>query len=281
MIRAAHRKWENNGRDEAGRKALLEAARLCGEARREARTEYWAKFTNKISNTKNLADIWHEVRKVQGKVTKRVAHPEPKKFADDLMNKWAREARADLIPEEIKDSVREWEQERQEGINRALSTWGVTDSPITRDELLRAVKHGKSTAPGEDGVTYDIINCLVSIEDGPLLNLYNMSFSEGRLPKAWKKAIIIPIPKPGGGFRPVSLTSCLCKMFERILLERLTYVMGDEVSNNMYGFMKGRGTTDAVIQCLSHGSDYCRTFIDSKLLLIRPTGKSLCMSCQG
>ena len=113
-------------------------------------------------------------------------------------------------------------------------------------------------------MTYDIINCLASIENGPLLNLYNMSLSEGRLPSAWKKAIIIPIPKPGGGYRPVSLTSCLCKMLERVLLERLLYVIGGELSDNLYGFMKGRGTTDAVIKCLSHDSDYCRTFIDLK-----------------
>lgn len=32
--------------------------------------------------------------------------------------------------------------------------------PVTHDELLRAVKHGKSTVPDQDGLTYDILNPL-------------------------------------------------------------------------------------------------------------------------
>ena len=138
MLRAAHRKWERDGRDEEGRKALLKVSRLYGEARREARTEYWTKFTNRIGNAKNLGEIWHEVRKVQGKVTKPVAHPEPKNFADGLIDRWASESKADLIPGEIKAAVREWEQERRTTINTALKAGSVTDSHITRDELLMA-----------------------------------------------------------------------------------------------------------------------------------------------
>lgn len=265
MLRTAHRKWEDAGRDEESRGVLLEAARLCGEARKEARGEYWTRFTNDIGNTKGISEIWRKVRQAQGKQNNTVTHPNPQGFASELMDKWASAAKADLIPEEIQASLAEWEEHRRETINMALNTGNITDVDITKDELLRAIKYGKSTAPGEDGVTYDILNCLASIDEGPLLHLFNLSFREGRLPRAWRKAIIIPIAKPGGGgYRPVSLTSCFCKMMERIMLERLTYIIGDNLSNNLYGFMKGKGTTDAVIKCLSHDSDYCRTFIDLK-----------------
>ena len=34
--------------------------------------------------------------------------------------------------------------------------------PFTRDEIRNAVKKGKSTAPGKDGLTYDVINLVQS-----------------------------------------------------------------------------------------------------------------------
>lgn len=80
--------------------------------------------------------------------------------------------------------------------------------------------------------------------------LFNRSNNEGRLPRAYRKAVIIPTPKPGEGVRPVSLTSWFCKIMERIILERIIYVVRDKLSNNLYGFMKGRETTDAVMKCL-------------------------------
>lgn len=51
----------------------------------------------------------------------------------------------------------------------------------------------------------------------PLLSLFNLSFKEDKLPIAWKRAILIPIPKPNGGYRPVSLTSCMSKMMEGMI----------------------------------------------------------------
>ena len=103
--------------------------------------------------------------------------------------------------------------------------------------------------------------------------LFNRSFNEGRLPREWRKAIVIPISKPGGGFRPVSLTSCFCKMMEKIILERMVYVIGDKLSNNLYGFMKGKGTVDADIKCLAHGSNYFRAFIDLQGAFDKANGK--------
>ena len=61
-----------------------------------------------------------------------------------------------------------------------MNTGDISDVEITKDELLNAIKKGKSTAPGEDGITYDILNCLASIDDSPLLRLFNISFKEGK-----------------------------------------------------------------------------------------------------
>ncbi|GFU16733.1 RNA-directed DNA polymerase from mobile element jockey [Trichonephila clavipes] len=50
-------------------------------------------------------------------------------------------------------------------------------------------------------------------------------------PSSWREAIVIPIFKPGKvatdplSYRPIALTSCFCKTFERMVNTRLVYVL--------------------------------------------------------
>ena len=55
----------------------------------------------------------------------------------------------------------------------------------------------------------------------PLATAFNLSLKEGVVPFEWKKANIIPIFKNGSrnksdNYRPVSLTSVICKLLERL-----------------------------------------------------------------
>jgi potassium voltage-gated channel Eag-related subfamily H protein 8 len=53
----------------------------------------------------------------------------------------------------------------------------------------------------------------------------------GNFPKSWKEATIIPILKPGenhsdpSNYRPIALTSCICKTMERIINNRLVWFL--------------------------------------------------------
>jgi hypothetical protein len=89
-----------------------------------------------------------------------------------------------------------------------------------------------------------------------LLNLFNQIWKEGTLPREWKHAIITPIRKPEKdqsdptSYRPISLTSSLCKVLERMITSRLQWYLE---SNNLLakeqtGFRRGRGTTDQIIK---------------------------------
>jgi len=60
-----------------------------------------------------------------------------------------------------------------------------------------------------------------------LLDKNNEIWSGGDFPSQWRGATIIPIPKAGknlsdpGNYRPIALTSCICKTFERMVNTRL------------------------------------------------------------
>lgn len=88
-----------------------------------------------------------------------------------------------------------------------------------------------------------------------LLQLDNKVW-EVRLPSAWKEAVVIPITKPSKdpskrySYRPIALTSNLCKIMERMVTERLSYKLENRemLANYQSGFRKGRNTMDSVIR---------------------------------
>lgn len=87
--------------------------------------------------------------------------------------------------------------------------------------------------------------------------LYSKVWDEGRTPGSWKEAIVIPIKTPGkdssrpGNYRPIALTSHLCKLMECWISERLMYVLESRgmVATYQSGFRKRRSTMDPVV-CL-------------------------------
>ena len=76
------------------------------------------------------------------------------------------------------------------------------------------------------------------------------------IPSSWREATIIPIPKPGKdktapeNYRPIALTSCLCKTLERIINDRLTWFLEEKnvLSPFQAGFRHGRSTNDQLVQ---------------------------------
>ena len=55
----------------------------------------------------------------------------------------------------------------------------------------------KNSAPGEDQFTYEFFQRIPETGRFVILRLFNAVWRRGRLPKAWKHAIVIPILKSG------------------------------------------------------------------------------------
>ena len=81
----------------------------------------------------------------------------------------------------------------------------------------------------------------------PLARLFKDSWCLGQVPEDWKRANVVPIFKKGrkeepGNYRPVSLTSFLGKVFEKIIKDHICESPAGEVmlGGNQHGFMPGR-----------------------------------------
>ena len=95
-------------------------------------------------------------------------------------------------------------------------------------ELNRAIKKAAPRkAPGPDRVTNEMISYLGDLARQKLLLFINRTWNEGKLPTDWRTAKVTPIlkkGKPSGqpqSYRPISLTSCLEKVTERMINNRL------------------------------------------------------------
>ena len=81
----------------------------------------------------------------------------------------------------------------------------------------------------------------------PLARMFNLSLKEGVVPFKWKKANIIPLFKKGSrnksdNYRPVSLTSVICKLLERLIKDHmLDFLVRHKLLNSsQHGFIKAR-----------------------------------------
>ena len=100
---------------------------------------------------------------------------------------------------------------------------------ISMDELEGAVSRLKiDSAPGPDNIFSKLlINADITVLDF-LLQIFIKSWNEGYLPKQWKKANVKFLKTPGkpnynnpSSYRPISLTSIIGKLMERIITSRL------------------------------------------------------------
>ena len=110
---------------------------------------------------------------------------------------------------------------------------------------INNMKENKS--PGVDGIAPKILKETVEQMCTPLAHVFNMSLQEGIVPLEWKEANIIPLFKKGSrnksvNYRPVSLTSVICKVLETIIRDHMMdFLIKHKLINpSQHGFLKAR-----------------------------------------
>ena len=137
--------------------------------------------------------------------------------------------------------------------NKKLEEINIDDIEVQK--LLERVKETKS--PGPDELHPKFVKETAKVLTTPISILFRKSLAEGKLPDTWKVANITPIHKKGpkhqvNNYRPISLTSILCKILERLIRKEL---MDHMESNNLFtkhqhGFRKGHSCVTQLIEVI-------------------------------
>lgn len=123
-----------------------------------------------------------------------------------------------------------------------------------REELLNATSKLKNKkSPGIDGILPESVKTVVAQYPDLILKVMNDILTKQQIPTDWKKAKAVLIPKgvPEGEnakFRPICLLDVMGKLLEHLVKIRLDAELENKrpLSENQFGFTKGKSTTDAI-----------------------------------
>ena len=120
---------------------------------------------------------------------------------------------------------------------------------------LRKLKVNKS--PGPDKIHPRVLHEIAKSISIPVAIIYSTSLRTKKLPSEWKIANVSAIYKKGnksqaGNYRPVSLTSVLCKVVESIIRDKVIEHMKDNnlFTDKQFGFISGRSTMLQLLKVL-------------------------------
>ena len=131
---------------------------------------------------------------------------------------------------------------------------------ITKDEVQKKLETlNISGAPGPDGLHPRVLQELAPSIITPLTWLFNKSLELSVLPLQWRQATVIPIHKKGSrqsadNYRPISLTSVVCKMLESILRDKIMLHLKafNLLSPHQHGFRPSRSCTTQLLEVMDN-----------------------------
>ena len=160
-------------------------------------------------------------------------------------------------------------------------------------DILGNLKLGKAT--GCDTISHNMLKATRDSVSKPLSILFNLSLNSATFPNIWKKAIVLPLYKKGdkhevSNYRPVSLLSCVGKIFERVVFK---YMYNYTVEHNLIyqyqsGFLPNHSTVyqliemyDSICKSLEQKQHTCMIFCDISKAFDRVWHRGLIQKLRG
>ena len=240
-----------------------QAARAkCRFVFKKKKKESWEKFCSNLSFKTDTKKVWDIVRKIKGKAN--LETNKCLKSGNTIITN--RKEVANILAETIhkNSSSDHYSSEFQAIKNRAESKPIQFPEDSAQEynilfsitELEDAILKSNNSAPGADEIHYQFLRHMPIKCLNVLLALFNHIWTSDYFPTTWSTAVVIPIPKPGkdhsnpGNYRPIALTSCLCKTMERMVYKRLLWKLEQSGALDVHqcGFRKDRSTTDHLVR---------------------------------
>ena len=235
-----------------------------------ARKQSWKAYTTLINFRTPGAEVWLKIRKIAGKFT---PHPPPvlkvngELIADD---KLVANAFADHFAKiSSKNNDRNFhnfrKQEEKKELNFHTNKIEVYNVPFTEKEFNFALSKCNESAPGPDDIPYAMIKNSADETKSFILSLMNRMWEEHVFPSIWESAKFLAFLKPGKNslevtnYRPIALTSCICKLMEKMVNVRLMWYLEREklITPSQCGFRRMYSCSDILVRL---ESSICEAF---------------------
>jgi len=149
-----------------------------------------------------------------------------------------------------------------------LTDTQLSEIIVTVDQTMKVLLGlNENKANGPDGIGNRLLKNIAKSIAKPLTLLCNRSLSESKFPSQWKLANVTAIYKKNDAseaknYRPVSLLSCMGKVFERLVYNVMYeyFIRHSLLTEKNSGFKKADGTTNQLV----HMMDYIYQEIDKR-----------------
>jgi hypothetical protein len=129
----------------------------------------------------------------------------------------------------------------------------ISFSPSNVEKYMNDLDVNKS--PGPDKINPLVLKHCSNVLAVPLSAIFIKSYSDGIVPESWKTANVSPLHKGGSkldvkNYRPVSLTSIVGKLMEKIIRNELMLYLLDNklIDDKQHGFMPGKSCTTNLLE---------------------------------
>ena len=142
----------------------------------------------------------------------------------------------------------------RDDIARVLTDCEDIFFPFSQVELIQALRHLKlGKASDLDGISTELLGHFGPKTLSWLLSLYNSCAINLSIPKIWRNAKVVALLKPekdsalAKSYRPVSLLCNLFKIYERLIVTRITPTCEEHLTTDQSGFRAGRACCGQVL----------------------------------
>ena len=219
--------------------------------KRKIKKSYWHYVNNLVDPEKDKGNkkLWRFI-KSQKQDTAGVS---PLKTDDGLQTK--SKDKAEALNNQFKSSFSPIDPSPQP--NKGPSPYEeMKEFAISEKGVLKLLNElNPNKASGPDGLHGKVLK-LTATEIAPILtSIFQQSLDSGQLPDDWKTANIAPIFKKGdrsnpANYRPVSLTSIVCKMMEHIIASNIMEHLNNKniLIDQQHGFRARRSCESQLLQ---------------------------------
>ena len=241
----------------AFRRSQAQAKRLSNQKKCQS----WVEYVSKLSTNTPFKHVWDRVRKISGKnicLPKQylngkdgAAITNPKDIAKEHAAAFTDNSSAHYSATFQTIKV----QEEKVKIDITSDNTEVYNKTFRLRYFRRSIMKAKRCAPGPDGIHNNLLKYLPEDTLKILKEILNKIWTYADFPHQWRAATVIPIPKPNKdhtdplSYRPIALTSCLCKVLERMINTRLIWYLEKSgiLDKSQCGLRKHRSTTNHLV----------------------------------